>query len=529
MIDKPHDYCGIFGVFDHPDASLLTYYGLHALQHRGQESAGIVTTLFDENGARQSMPMHKDFGLVLNVFDDPGILKNRLRGRAAIGHNRYSTSGSAKNPANIQPFRVHYKMGNLAIGHNGNLSNARQLRDRFTQQGVLFSSTSDTELILHLISQSSKETQVEQVLDAVSQVEGAYCLVILTDEKLIAVRDPNGFRPLALGMVDGAYVVASETCAFDIINATYIRDVEPGEVLVIDREAAANKEPRSYWLEPKYGTRTSQCIFEYVYFSRPDSRIFGENVDKIRRNLGKQLAQEHPVDQVIRKPDATYKPIIISVPDSSNTAALGYAHENQKMGNDCKYDIGLIRNHYVGRTFISPGQKSRTQKVRTKFNTVRGVIEGRSVIIVDDSIVRGTTSSYLVDMIRAANPKEIHFLVSSPPITHPCFYGMDFPDPEELIANRYNGDIKAMAEAIGVDSLRYLSADGLVKAVQESNDSQHEYCTACFTGNYPVPVHYDVAEKKASSGMMDVEEHFEEGEKVDVEKFGTGEKVGSQG
>jgi amidophosphoribosyltransferase len=496
MIDKPHDYCGIFGVYDHPDAALLTYYGLHALQHRGQESAGIVTTYFDKQKQKHIMPMHKNSGLVLNVFDDPSILKDDLKGRFAIGHNRYSTSGSSKNPANIQPFRVHYSKGNLAIGHNGNLSNARQLRDRFTEQGTLFQSTSDTELILHLISQSRETTQMEQVLDALHQIEGAFCLVILTDDKLIAVRDPNGFRPLCLGIKDGAYVVASETCAFDIIDADYIRDVEPGEVLVIDQEAADEKEPKSFWLLKKPETETSQCIFEYVYFSRPDSRIFGENVDKIRRNLGKQLAKEHPLDQVIKYSESDYRPIIISVPDSSNTAALGYAHENQKMGFECKYDIGLIRNHYVGRTFISPGQKSRDQKVRTKFNTVRGVLEGRSVIIVDDSIVRGTTSRHLVDMIRSANPKEIHFLVSSPPITHPCFYGMDFPSPEELIANKFEKNINDIADAIGVDSLRYLSANGLVKAVKESNDSHHDYCTACFTGKYPVPVNFGVEKEE---------------------------------
>ena len=496
MSDKPKDYCGIFGVFDHDDAALLTYYGLHALQHRGQESAGIVTSYYDQDKQRPVMPMHKDFGLVLSVYDDSKIFKNELVGRSAIGHNRYSTSGSSKNPANIQPFRVHHKNGNLAIGHNGNLTNARKLRDLFREEGVLFQSTSDTELILHLISHSKEDTQLGQILDALKQIEGAYCLVILTDDKLIAVRDPNGFRPLALGIIDGAYTVASETCAFDIINAEFVRDIEPGEVVVIDREATENSEPVSYFLDAKEGTSSSQCIFEYVYFSRPDSKIFGEMVDKIRRNLGKQLAKEHPLEDVINYPDKHKKPIVISVPDSSNTAAIGYAHENQKAGYDCKYDIGLIRNHYVGRTFISPGQKSREQKVRTKFNTVKGVIEGRSVIIVDDSIVRGTTSRYLVDMIREANPIEIHFLVSSPPITHPCFYGMDFPSPEELIANRFNRDTEAIAKEIGVDSLRYLSSDGLVAAVKEANTSEHGYCTACFTGSYPVPVDFDVEKEE---------------------------------
>lgn len=496
MSDKPHDYCGVFGIFDHPDAALLTYYGLHSLQHRGQESAGIVTTYFDEEKQRGVMPMYKDFGLVLSVFDKPKIFKKILKGRSAIGHNRYSTSGSSKNPANIQPFRVHYKSGNIALGHNGNLSNAKQIRERFRNEGVLFQSTSDTELILHLIAHSKEESQIDQIMDALRQIEGAYCLVMLTDDKLIAVRDPNGFRPLALGKVDGKYCVASETCAFDIIKAEYIRDVEPGEVIVIDKEATENDQPVSYFLEPKHGTKTSQCIFEYVYFSRPDSMIFGEMVDKIRRNLGKALAKEHPLGEIAQKSPSDKKPVIISVPDSSNTAALGYASESVKLGYDCKYDIGLIRNHYVGRTFISPGQKSREQKVRTKFNPVRGVIEGRTVIIVDDSIVRGTTSKLLVDMIRACNPAEIHFLVSSPPIISPCYYGMDFPSPDELIANRHNGNIESIAREIGVDSLRYLSAEGLVAAVKEANPSGHDYCTACFTTNYPVPVNFGVEKEE---------------------------------
>ncbi|MEX1161444.1 MAG: amidophosphoribosyltransferase [Balneolaceae bacterium] len=496
MSDKPREYCGVYGIYNHPEAALHTYYGLHALQHRGQESAGIVTSYYDGEKERYRMPSYKDFGLVLNVFSDSKIFKKILVGRNAIGHNRYSTSGSSKNPANIQPFRVHYRNGNLAIGHNGNLSNAQQIRDRFTKEGVLFQSTSDTELILHLISHSKQENQMDQIMDALSQIEGAYCLVILTDDKLIAVRDPNGFRPLALGKVDGSFCIASETCAFDINGAEYIRDVKPGEVIVIDLEAVEKDEPKSYFLEPKYGTGTSQCIFEYVYFSRPDSRIFGEMVDKIRRNLGKQLAKEHPLNAIMQDDTTGKKPVIISVPDSSNTAALGYASESQKLGFECKYDIGLIRNHYVGRTFISPGQKSREQKVRTKFNPVRGVLEGRTVIIVDDSIVRGTTSRYLVDMIRACNPAKIHFLVSSPPIISPCYYGMDFPSPDELIANKYDRDINKMAEAIGVDSLRYLSPDGLVEAVKEANPSDGDYCTACFTSKYPVPVNFGVEKEE---------------------------------
>lgn len=496
MSDKPREYCGIFGVFDHPDAALLSYYGLHSLQHRGQESAGIVTSHYDADKERSIMPMYKDFGLVLSVFNKPKIMNKILKGRSAIGHNRYSTSGSSKNPANIQPFRVHYRSGNIAIGHNGNLSNAKQIRSRFRDEGVIFQSTSDTELILHLIAQSEHEDQMDQIMDALQQIEGAYCLVMLTDDKLIAVRDPNGFRPLALGKVDGKFCVASETCAFDINNAEYIRDVQPGEVIVIDQEATDRGEPKSYFIEPEMGTGTSQCIFEYVYFSRPDSMIFGEMVDKIRRNLGKALAKEHPISEFVKKSSPDKKPVVISVPDSSNTAALGYASESQKNGEDCKYDIGLIRNHYVGRTFISPGQKSREQKVRTKFNPVRGVIEGRSVIIVDDSIVRGTTSRYLVDMIRECNPTEIHFLVSSPPIISPCYYGMDFPSPEELIANKCDRDLTKIAEEIGVDSVRYLSAEGLVDAVKTANPTEHDYCTACFTGKYPVPVNFGVEKEE---------------------------------
>lgn len=496
MSDKPREYCGIYGIFNHPDAAVHTYYGLHSLQHRGQESAGIVTSFYDEEKQRPVMPAYKDFGLVLNVFKKDKVFNKILKGDSAIGHNRYSTSGSSKNPANIQPFRVHYRSGNLAIGHNGNLSNAKQIREKFRKQGVLFQSTSDTELILHLIAQSEYDDQMDQIMDALRQIEGAYCLVILTDDKLIAVRDPNGFRPLALGKIDGAFCVASETCAFDINDAEYIRDIKPGEVLVIDREATESGKPKSLFIDPKEGTGTSQCIFEYVYFSRPDSMIFGEMVDKVRRNLGKQLAKEHPINEIAKNSPSDKKPVVISVPDSSNTAAIGYARECQKLGHSCKYDIGLIRNHYVGRTFISPGQKSREQKVRTKFNPVRGVIEGRTVIIVDDSIVRGTTSRYLVDMIRECNPAEIHFLVSSPPIISPCYYGMDFPSPDELMANRFDRDIEKMAKEIGVDSLRYLSADGLVDAVKIANPSGYDYCTACFTSNYPVPVNFGVEKEE---------------------------------
>ncbi len=487
MSDKPHDYCGIFGIYNHPEAAVHTYYGLHALQHRGQESAGIVTSWFDPKKSIPIMPQYKDFGLVLNVFENQKIFTEKLFGNSAIGHNRYSTSGSSGNASNIQPFRVHYKNGNLAIAHNGNLTNAFRLRQMLENRGVIFQSTSDTELILHLISHSEKTTQIDQIMDALHQIEGAYCLVILTDDKLIAVRDPNGFRPLAIGKKGNSWLAASESCAFDINQAIFVRDVRPGEVLIIDRETLDSGEPRSLQLQRKPGTGISQCIFEFVYFSRPDSFIFGENTDKVRRKTGKYLAREHPIPAVTStKTDKS--PIVISVPDSSNTAALGYAHENQKQGYDCKFEIGLIRNHYVGRTFISPGQALRDVKVRTKFNTVKGVLKDRVVFLVDDSIVRGTTSAHLVKMIRKAEPREIHFMVASPPILHPCFYGMDFPSPEELIANLYDQDPEKIAKVIGVDSLRYLSADGLVEAVREAHPGGAGYCTACFTGEYPVPV-----------------------------------------
>ena len=483
------DHCGIFGIYNAADAARLTYYGLHALQHRGQESSGIVTSTFDERRGRAVMPVHKDAGLVLDVFGDSSIFETKLLGDAAIGHNRYSTSGAADNRANIQPFVVHYHAGNIALAHNGNLSNARELRQAFSERGTLFQTTSDSELILHLISQSRRHKQIDQIIDALNQLEGAYSLVILTDEQLIAVRDPNGFRPLALGRIGTpdqpggvSYCVASETCSFDMIGAEYVRDVEPGEILVIDRESCSTGSFTSHRLAQRYGV--SQCVFEYVYFSRPDSKIYGEMVDKVRRKIGKQLAHDAPVPAVAADEK---QPIVISVPDSSNTATLGYVSECHKLGYRCKYDIGLIRNHYVGRTFIAPGQDMREMKVRCKFNTVDGLLKDRIVVMVDDSVVRGTTAKFLVNMIREAGAREVHFRVASPPVISPCFYGMDFPSKEELLANKFV-DVDAMAEWLGVESLAYLSVDGLMAAVQDANSSPLGYCNACFTANYPVPV-----------------------------------------
>ncbi len=482
------EYCGIFGIYNAPDAARTIYYGLHALQHRGQESAGIVTATFDERKQRPVMPHHKDTGLVLDVFRDPALFESTLMGDSGIGHNRYSTTGSSDNRSNIQPFVVHDKLGNVALAHNGNISNARELRKAFQDRGTLFQTTSDSELVLHLIAQSRRTRRIDQVLDALTQVEGAFCLVILTDDALIAVRDPNGFRPLALGRRlnrDGtwAHCIASETCAFDLVGAEYVRDIEPGEVLVIDRDGCASGQFASHKLAQRFGV--SQCVFEYVYFSRPDSKVFGEMVDKVRRKIGKALAHDAPVPKVKRgqKP-----PIVIAVPDSSNTATLGYVSECNKLGYACKFEIGLIRNHYVGRTFISPGQDKREIRVKSKFNTVEGVLKDRIVVMVDDSIVRGTTARQLVKMVRDAGAKEVHFRVASPPVVSPCFYGMDFPSREELLMNQFE-DADEIARWLGVDSLAYLSIDGMMQAVNKANAScEGRMCNACFSSQYPVPV-----------------------------------------
>ncbi len=493
------DHCGIFGVFNHPEAARLSYFGLHALQHRGQESAGIVTATYDEARERAVMPTHKDFGLVLDVFRDGRIFEEKLLGEAAIGHARYSTSGSSTNPANVQPFVVHYQEGNLAVAHNGNLSNARSLREELVERGTIFNSSSDTELILHLVAQSREDGPVNRIIDALHQLHGAFSLVMLTDDALIAVRDPNGFRPLALGRLvreDGvaAYCVASETCAFDIVGAEYVRDVEPGEILVIDREGVERVEAGGAFngvcLPRQYGV--SQCVFEYVYFARPDSKVFGEMVDKVRRKMGKVLAHEAPPPH--REPDGK-RPVVFAVPDSSNTAALGYVTECQKLGYDVRYEIGLIRNHYVGRTFIAPGQDARELKVRTKFNTVEGVLKDRVVVMLDDSIVRGTTAKQLVKMVRAAGAKEVHFRVASPPVVAPCFYGMDFPTESELLANGFSGDLAAMAEWLGVDSLAYLSVEGMMEAAERAAETQG-FCNACFSRVYPVPVERGVVKEE---------------------------------
>lgn len=474
--DKPKCHCGIFGIFGSNHASLQTYYGLHALQHRGQEASGIVSKSTSVKG-NSVFNIHKGVGLVTEVFEDKSIFHSTLPGKAAIGHNRYSTTGASKSRKNIQPFVVNYRMGNLAVAHNGNLTNAKQLRAELVNEGAIFQTTSDTEVILHLIARSKLDNQIEQIREALTRIEGAYSLVILTDNKLIAARDPFGFRPLSLGKLHNAFVFASETCSFDLISARFIREVEPGEMVVVNDEYLKEDAPKSLRINGKSSPR-KHCIFEFIYFSRPDSFIFGHNVDKMRRRLGKVLARKHPV----RDRDGE-KVIVISVPDSSNTMALGYQSELEKLNINSKLEIGLIRSHYIGRTFILPGQERREIGVRIKFNTVKGVLQGRTVVLIDDSIVRGTTSKQLVNLIREANPKEIHFRISSPPITHPCYYGMDFPSKEELIANKFNVDLNEIKKYLEVDSLEYLTIDEMLEAVSEADPDN--FCTACFSGNYP--------------------------------------------
>lgn len=482
QIDKPKSNCGIVGVYNHPQASIITYYALHSLQHRGQEAAGIVNFYFDENKKKMRYAQHKGEGLVLDVFSNPDILLNQLPGHSAIGHNRYSTTGST-HPSNIQPFVMSYHGGILAISHNGNLTNTMTLRKKLDESGAIFQTTTDTEIFLHLIAHSKKAQVIEQILEALRTARGAYSLVILTENSLIAARDPYGFRPLNIGKIKtkngDAYIVASETCAFDIVDAEYVRSLEHNEVIVIDDETLKSGNIHSYKIvAPTPIAR--HCIFEYIYFSRPDSKIFGHNVDKVRRKLGKNLAEESPIES-----GPNEKLIAISVPDSGNTAALGFARVNNEKGNPTSFEIGLIRSHYVGRTFIAPSQDSREFKVKVKFNTVKGVLQDKKVVVVDDSIVRGTTSKSLIKLIREAQPEEIHMRITSPPIKFPCYYGMDFPSREELIANYFNRE-EDIGKAIGVDSLHYLSIEKLLESVPKDNGI--DYCTACFTGEYPVPI-----------------------------------------
>jgi len=450
MFDKFHEECGVFGVYGHPDASNLTYLGLYALQHRGQESAGIVSSdgkvLYSE----------KSMGLVADIFDEERIKK--LPGHLAIGHNRYSTTGESTS-MNIQPIRVNFALGGLAIAHNGNLVNAGLLKDELEAYGSIFQSTMDSEVIIHLIAQSRMANIHDRIVDALGHVQGSYSLLLITENELIGVRDPHGFRPLVLGELDGAYVLASETCAFDLIEATYIREIEPGEMVVINDKGIHSSFPLTR-AEP------SHCIFEFIYFARPDSMVFGQNVYTIRKEFGKQLAREAGVEA----------DVVIPVPDSGLPAALGYAEES-----GIPFDTGLIRNHYVGRTFIEPRQSIRHFGVKIKLNPVRDALKGKRVIIVDDSIVRGTTSKKIIKMIRNAGATEIHMRISSPPTVYPCFYGIDTPTRQELIASTHS--IEEIRKYITADTIGYISLEGVQKVVQRPLN----YCVACFDGEYPVP------------------------------------------
>ncbi|HWA70480.1 MAG TPA: amidophosphoribosyltransferase [Rhizomicrobium sp.] len=455
--DSLHEECGVFGIFDHGDAGALAVLGLHALQHRGQEACGIVTY---DNG---HFTAERHMGLVGDVFGRNSPAARNLKGRFAIGHNRYSTSGGSR-AANIQPMFADLAGGGLALAHNGNLTNAHTLRTELVGQGAIFQSTSDTETIIHLVARSPKARIVEKLVDALCQVEGAYSLVALTSKKLIGVRDPNGVRPLVLGQLDGSFIFASETCALDIIGAEYVRDVKPGEMIVIDKDGVHVHFP--FKLQ-----QHRFCVFEYIYFARPDSTLEGRNVYEARKNIGAVLAQEAPA----------MADMVIPVPDSGVPAALGFANEAK-----IPFELGIIRNHYVGRTFIEPSDSIRHLGVRLKHNPNRAKLKGQRVILVDDSIVRGTTSKKIVAMVRDAGAAEVHFRVSSPPTTHSCFYGVDTPNTDELLAHKM--DVEQMRQFIGADSLAFISMNGLYRAMgmAERKAQAPGFCDACFSGDYPI-------------------------------------------
>jgi len=449
--DKFHDECAVVGVYGHKEAANIAYLSLYALQHRGQESSGIVAS----DG--EQFHQEKAMGLVAEVFTKERL--KRLVGRAAIGHNRYSTAGSS-DLKNAQPIVINFAFGNLALAHNGNLINAQMIRNELEAYGAIFQSTTDSEVIVHLIAHSRANTLLDRVIDALKQVRGAFSITLLTDQGLIAARDPYGFRPLCLGRIKDAWVVASETCAFDLVAAETVRDIEPGELILID-----DKGIQSFYPFPK--AKPAMCIFEHIYFARPDSKIYGHTVYTTRKALGRQLAKESyvPAD------------IVIPVPDSGVPAALGFAE-----GSSIPFENGLIRNHYVGRTFIEPEQRIRHFGVKVKLNAVKEVLEGKRVIVVDDSIVRGTTSRKIVKMIRHAGAKEVHMRISSPPVISPCFYGIDTPSKLELIGASHQ--VEEIRKYITADSLAYLSLEGMLAASPGSGD---RYCNACFTENYPIP------------------------------------------
>ncbi len=462
MLDKLHEECGVVGVYGHPEAANLVYLGLYALQHRGQESAGIVAS------DHSKMHIELGMGLVADVFNTERILK--LPGPLAIGHNRYSTAGKSEL-VNAQPCMINYSAGSLALAHNGNLVNAQTIRKELGTKGAIFQSTNDSEVIVHLMAKSKAETFVDRAAEALRQVSGAYSLVLMTEKELLAARDPQGFRPLCLGKLDGAYIIASETCVMDLIEAEFIREVEPGELILINDQGIHSFFPFKK-VEPKH------CVFEHIYFARPDSYIFGEHVYSARKNMGRAMAQESPVDV----------DLIVPVPDSGVVSAMGFSEES-----GIPFEMGLIRNHYVGRTFIEPQSQIRHFGVKLKLNAVKTVIQGKRIAIIDDSIVRGTTSRKIVKMLRDAGAKEVHIRISAPPILHPCFYGIDTPTKEELIAHKYS--LEETRQYLAADSLAYLSIEKMLNVLE---NGKKKFCSACFDGNYPVPI----IDKKLETNQM---------------------------
>ena len=451
MKDRFRDECGIVGIFGHPEAANLAYLALYALQHRGQESAGVASV----NG--KGLQIHRGMGLVADVFDESAL--NRIQGQNAIGHVRYSTAG-ASHLRNAQPFAIGYKGGALALAHNGNLVNAHILREELEEKGSIFQSTMDSEVIIHLAAMSRQNTLRDRLLEALAQVSGSYSLVLLTESSLLAARDPFGFRPLVLGKKQDAWIVASETCALDLIEAELVREVEPGEIIEISENGLNSFRA--------FSAARKSCVFELIYFARPDSEVFGRNVYQVRKEMGCQLAKEHPVEA----------DMVVPIPDSGVPAAIGYAQ-----GAGIPFEMGLVRNHYVGRTFIEPEQSIRHFGVKVKLNPARNLFKGKRVVMVDDSIVRGTTCKKIISLMRQAGAKEVHQRICSPPITGPCYYGIDTPTREELIAS--SSSVDEIREYLGADSLGYLSVEGLREAVY---DKRGDFCLACFTDNYPVRI-----------------------------------------
>ncbi len=454
--DQLHEECGVFGIYGADEASVLAALGLHALQHRGQEAAGIVSC------NKKNFYCHHDNGHVGDIFNDHKITK-KLPGDIAIGHVRYSTAGK-KNTNNSQPIFAELSFGGLAIAHNGNITNALTLKNELIKEGAIFNSIMDTEVILHLIAKSKINNIEGKIIDALNKIKGAYSLAFLCNESLIAVRDPSGIRPLVLGKLNNSYIIASESCALDIIGANFIRDIKPGEMVIINQDGLNSYNPFPQ-------SKSKFCIFEYIYFARPDSIIDEKSVYQVRKNIGKILANENSVSA----------DIVVPVPDSGVPAAMGYSEQSK-----IPFEYGIIRNHYVGRTFIEPTDNIRNFGVKLKHNANKAVIEGKKVVLVDDSIVRGTTSRKIVDMLRSCGAKEIHMRISSPPTTHSCFYGVDTPDRKQLLAANHN--IQEIASLIGVDSLSYISLDGLYKALgyTKRSSSEPQYCDACFSGEYPI-------------------------------------------